>query len=182
MKLTHYSLILALALLWLGCSNNTTNKSSFTMETVKDVDIQRYLGTWYEIARFPHSFEKGLVGVTATYELKPNGNISVLNQGYKGTLTGKHSKAKAFAKIPVPTNTGRLKVYFFWPFGAEYLVLDLDKENYSYALIGSSSPNYLWILSRTPQMDEATYQMLVDKAKGLGYDISKLELVPQKAE
>ena len=85
------------------------------METVKDVDIQRYLGTWYEIARFPHSFEKGLVGVTATYELKPNGNISVLNQGYKGTLTGKHSKAKAFAKIPDPTNTGRLRFTSFGP-------------------------------------------------------------------
>ncbi|MBN1989483.1 MAG: lipocalin family protein [Bacteroidales bacterium] len=152
------------------------------METVKDVDIERFLGTWYEIARFPHSFEKDLVGVTATYSLKSNGNLSVLNQGYKGSLNGKHSKAKAFAKIPDPNNTGRLKVYFFWPFGADYLVLDLDKDNYSYALIGSSAPNYLWILGRTPQMDKQTYQMLVDKAKLLGYDISKLEVVPQKAE
>jgi lipocalin len=106
----------------------------------------------------------------------------VLNQGFKGTLDGKKSKAKAWAKIPDPNEPGRLKVYFFWPFGAEYLILHLDEENYSYAIVGSSSPNYLWILSRTPQMAEETYVDLVNKAKDMGYNIQKLERVPQREE
>jgi lipocalin len=159
-----------------SCVNGQNDR---TMETVKHVDIEKYLGTWYEIARFPHSFERNLVGVTATYGLKKNGKISVLNQGYKYSLDGKHSKARAFAKIPNPNEPGRLKVYFFWPFGADYLILDLDKD-YQWALVGSSSPNFLWILSRTPQMPENEYKRLVNRAKELGYNTNRLELVEQK--
>lgn len=147
----------------------------------KDVELKKFLGVWYEIARFPHSFERDLVGVTATYSLKKNGNIQVINQGYKNTLDGKLKRAKAFAKIPNPSEPGRLKVYFFWPFGADYLILDLDKE-YRWALVGSSSPSYLWILSRTPQMDDRLYESIVEKAKSLGYDTSRLELVPQRVK
>ncbi len=154
-------------------------QSNTNMKTVKDVELAKFLGVWYEIARFPHSFERNLVGVTATYSLKKNGNIQVINQGYKNTLDGKPKKAKAFAKIPDPNEPGRLKVYFFWPFGADYLILDLDKD-YQWALVGSSSPNYLWILSCTPQLDDNIYQSIVEKAKSIGYDIKKLELVPQK--
>jgi lipocalin len=151
------------------------------MQTVSDVDLNRYMGVWYEIGRFPHSFEKGLVGVTATYRLKDNGKVEVLNQGYKNTLDGKLKKAKGFAKVPDPNETGRLKVYFFWPFGGDYLILDLDKD-YQWVLIGSNSKNYLWILSRTPQMPESEYQRLVEKARSLGYDTSRIELVEQKVQ
>ncbi len=165
------------AMVAIGVSALGQNTSD--MKTVQDVEINKFLGVWYEIARFPHSFERNLVGVTATYSLKKNGNIRVVNQGYKNTLDGKHKKAKAFAKIPNANEPGRLKVYFFWPFGADYLILDLDKD-YQWALVGSSSPNYLWILSRTPEMDQALYKAIVDKAKSLGYDTTKLELVPQK--
>lgn len=168
--------VIVIAFLSVSCAKGQTKTE---METVKNVDITRYLGTWYEIARFPHSFERNLVGVTATYSLKKNGNIEVLNQGYKNTLDGKRSKAKAFAKTPNPNEPGRLKVYFFWPFGADYFILDLDSE-YQWALVGSSSPNYLWILSRKPQMEAALYNSIVSKAKSLGYDTSKLELVPQQ--
>ena len=150
------------------------------MKIVKDVDLNKYAGKWYEIARFPHSFEKDLVGVTATYTLRSNGKINVLNEGFKDTLNGKYKKAKAFAKIPDPNNPGRLKVFFFWPFGADYLILELDQDNYQYALVGSSSDNYLWILCRNPHMDEPTYEMLVQKAADRGYDISRLEKVAQK--
>jgi lipocalin len=160
-----------------SCTMNKADKPQRV--TVAKVDLERYMGVWYEIARFPHSFEKGLVGVTATYTKLPSGKIEVLNQGYKGTLDGKRSKVKGWAKIPDPNEPGRLKVYFFWPFGGEYLVLDLDEENYSYVLVGSSSPNYLWIMSRTPQMSEETYNYLVGKAKELGYNLEKLEKVPQ---
>lgn len=172
--------LLALLLILITSTSCTVKKTENPQRvTVAKVDLERYMGVWYEIARFPHSFEKGLVGVTATYTKLPSGKIEVLNQGYKGTLDGKKSKAKGWAKIPDPNEPGRLKVYFFWPFGGEYLVLDLDEENYSYVLVGSSSPNYLWIMSRTPQMSEQTYNYLVGKAKELGYNLEKLEKVPQ---
>ena len=172
--------LISIVLLLASCG--LSDQEVETMDIVKNVDINRYAGKWYEIARFPHRFEKNLVGVTATYTLRPDGKISVLNEGYKNTLDGKHKKAKAFAKIKNPDIPGWLKVYFFWPFGADYLILELDQENYDYALVGSSTDNYLWILSRTPTMDESTYQMLVTKAAGRGYDTSKLERVPQKEE
>ncbi len=176
------SIILKFLLIFvlLGC-NNVARTQSQIMKTVNNVDLNRYMGTWYEIARFPHSFEKGLVGVTANYTLKKNGKVEVLNQGHKDSLNGKLKRAKGFAKVPNPDEPGRLMVYFFWPFGGEYLILDLDK-NYQYVLVGSSSKKYLWILSRTPQLDEITYNELVAKAKSLGFNTALLENVPQKID
>jgi len=147
--------------------------------TVKALDLNRYLGTWYEIARFPHSFEKNLVGVTATYSLREDGKIEVLNQGYKNTLNGERSKAVGKAKIPDKLEPGKLKVSFFWIFYADYFVLELD-ENYQYAMIGSSSDKYFWILSRSPQMEPAVYEMLLEKARKRGYNLDKLYKVPQQ--
>ena len=164
-------------LLLISCGNNGKTQSN-TMKTVDNVNLERYMGTWYEIARFPHSFEKGLVGVSATYSLKKNGKVEVLNQGYKDSLSGKLKRAKGFAKIPDQSIPGRLMVYFFWPFGGEYLILDLD-ENYQYVLVGSSSKNYLWILCRTKTMDETVYSNLLKKAESLGFETSKLKKVPQ---
>ena len=150
--------------------------------TVKELDLNRYLGTWYEIARFPHSFEKNLVGVTATYTLRSDGKIEVLNQGFKFTLNGERSKAVGKAKIPNKLEPGKLKVSFFWIFYADYFVLELDQVNYQYAMIGSSSDKYFWILSRTPQMDPAVYNMLTDKARKRGYNLEKVYKVPQASE
>jgi len=147
--------------------------------TVKALDLNRYLGKWYEIARFPHSFEKNLVGVTATYRLKADGMIEVLNEGFKNTLDGEHSKVIGKAKIPNKLESGKLKVSFFWIFYADYFVLELDEENYQYAMIGSSSDKYFWILCRTPQMNESVYNMLIDKARKRGYHLEKLYKVPQ---
>jgi apolipoprotein D and lipocalin family protein len=147
--------------------------------TVKELDLNRYLGTWYEIARFPHSFEKNLVGVTAIYSLRKDGKIQVLNQGYKNTLNGESSKAVGKAKIPNKLEPGKLKVSFFWIFYADYNVLELD-ENYQYVMIGSSSDKYFWILCRTPQMAPEVYEMLLEKARKRGYNLSKLEKVPQQ--
>jgi lipocalin len=146
--------------------------------TVKELDLNRYLGTWYEIARFPHSFEKNLVGVTATYSMRDDGKIKVVNQGYKNALDGELSLATGKAKIPDPQKPGKLKVSFFWIFYADYNVLELDA-NYQYVMIGSSSPKYFWILSRTPQMDSSTYEMLLEKARKRGYNLDKLYQVPQ---
>lgn len=154
-------------------------QKKINIKTVKNIDIKKYMGVWFEIARFPHKFEKDLVGVTAAYFLKENGKISVLNQGYKYTLDGEHKIAKGKARIVNPDNLGHLQVTFFLCFWTDYLILEIDKD-YQYALVGSSSPNYLWILSRKPQLEESTYNMLVKKAESLGYDISKLQKVLQK--
>ncbi len=170
--------LLLIPLLLNACS---ANKNTRQMKTVKNVSIEKYMGTWYEIARYPHRFEKDLVGVTATYELKENGKIKVINKGYQDSLNGKLKVAKGKAKIPNPNDPGKLKVAFFLFFYADYYILELDTVNYQYALIGSSSPNYLWILSRTPEMKEETYQMLLEKAKERGYDLSKLQKVPQQS-
>lgn len=146
---------------------------------VKDLDINKYLGTWYEIARYDHRFERGLEGVTAHYSFRKDGKIRVENSGYKGTLDGQKSTSIGKAKIPDPSVPSKLKVSFFWFFYGDYFVLELD-ENYQWALIGSSSDNYLWILSRKPVIDESLYQDLISKLKKRGYDVEQLIRVKQK--
>lgn len=146
---------------------------------VKELQLDKYLGTWYEIARYDHRFERNLVGVTATYSMREDGKIKVLNAGYKNNLDGVLSEAVGKAKIPNPTIPSKLKVSFFWIFYGDYFVLELDAQ-YQWAVIGSSSDKYLWILSRTPQMDPTVYQSLLDKLTQRGYATSKLLVVPQK--
>lgn len=174
---TNILLLLSAVLLFLNGGCQTENKLEMNKETVKELDLNRYLGTWYEIARFDHNFEKGLTGVTATYLLKDDGNIRVINQGYKNVLDGKLSIAEGKAKLT--SEPGRLKVSFFWIFYADYFVLELDN-NYQWALVGSSSSKYLWILSRTPQLNEPVKNLILEKATHRGYDISKLIWVDQK--
>ena len=158
------------------CSCQADEKN-MDKSTIKEFDLQRYLGTWYEIARFDHRFERGLVGVTATYSLRDDGKIKVLNQGYKNSLDGKLDVATGKAKTT--HEPGKLKVSFFWIFYADYFIMELD-ENYQWALIGSSSDNYLWILSRTPKLEEETVTHILKKAHSRGYDTSKLIWVEQK--
>ncbi|MEI6577677.1 MAG: lipocalin family protein [Bacteroidota bacterium] len=147
---------------------------------VKELDVQRYLGTWYEIARFNHSFERGLVGVTAKYSLRDDGKIKVVNSGYKDSLNGKFSQAEGKAKIPDPINNpAKLKVSFFLFFYGDYYVMELDKD-YQWAVIGSSSDKYLWILSRKPQIKQDLYNELRERLKKRGYDVSKLIEVRQQ--
>lgn len=147
--------------------------------TVKTLELDRYFGTWYEIARYPHRFEKDLVGVTATYSKKDNGKIKVVNKGYYKSLNGKEKVAVGKAKIPNVNDPGKLKVSFFLFFYSDYFIMELDKD-YQWVLIGSSSPEYLWILSRTPVLEEAVYQKIVDKAVKRGYTTDKLIRVQQK--
>jgi apolipoprotein D and lipocalin family protein len=146
---------------------------------IKNFDLNRYLGVWYETARFPHSFEKELVGVTATYSVRPDGKIKVENAGFKSTLDGERSVALGKAKLAGKPTDGHLKVSFFLFFYADYFIMDIDPD-YQWALIGSKADKYLWILSRTPQMDDITYNKILDKARDLGYDLKLLYKVPQK--
>ena len=173
MKITHL-IFLAIMIPFTGACNDKIDNT-----TVKTVDIELYMGRWYEIARFDHKFERGKVGVTANYSLNDDGTILVVNSGYNGSLDGVLDTAIGKAKQPNSKHPGRLKVSFFWIFYGQYNILELD-DDYSYALIGSSSDKYLWILSRTPQMQQETLNMLLEKAKGRGYDTSKLIYVKQK--
>jgi lipocalin len=150
--------------------------------TVKDVDLERFQGTWYEIARYPNKFEKNMVGVTATYTLRDNGKIRVLNQGYLDSLDGRHKKINGKARVPDPSEPGRLQVSFFLFFYSDYLILELDTEEYQWALIGSSSPDYLWVLSRKPVMPEKIYDQILDKARNRGYELDKLLKVLQRED
>jgi lipocalin len=168
---------IAIGISFVSCK---TQKTMIDKTVVKELNIQKYLGTWHEIARYNHSFERGLVGVTANYSLREDGKIKVLNSGYKNSLEGKFSQAIGKAKIPDPINNpAKLKVSFFLFFYGDYYVLELDKD-YQWALIGSSSDKYLWILSRKPQIENALYNELLHKLQNRGYDVSKLIKVEQK--
>jgi lipocalin len=160
----------------IGCGNQSEKAKMINKTTVKQLDLQRYLGTWYEIARYDHRFERGLVGVTANYSIKDDGNIKVVNQGYKTTLSGRLSIAEGKAKLT--NNPGSLKVSFFWIFYADYHILEIG-DNYEWALIGSKADDYLWILSRTPQMEDNVKHLILKKAEARGYDTSKLIWVEQ---
>nr|WP_320020530.1 lipocalin family protein [uncultured Draconibacterium sp.] len=163
--------------LFTGCSGQ---KQMIDNSVVKELDLQKYLGTWYEIARYDHRFERNLVGVTANYSMRPDGKIKVVNSGYKNTLDGEYSEAIGKAKIPDPENEpAKLKVSFFWIFYGDYYVLELDKD-YQWAVIGSSTDKYLWILSRTPQMAPEIYTDLLKRIADRGYDTSALIKVKQK--
>jgi apolipoprotein D and lipocalin family protein len=137
------------------------------------VDLKRYMGTWYEIARYPHRFQEGCVGTTATYSLRDDGKVDVLNQCYKEKLDGERVKAHGKAWVVDPATNAKLKVSFFWPFSGHYWIIDLGK-NYEYAVVGHPDRTYLWILSRSPEMDEQLYNDIIEKLKTQSYDTSKL--------
>lgn len=150
--------------------------------TVDALDLSRYMGRWYEIARFDHRFERGLKRMTATYTLLPNGTVRVENGGWKPGVPPVYKTAIGRAYLPDASYPGRLKVAFFLWFYADYYVLELDSEEYSYALIGSSSDKYLWILSRTPVLSEEVKKRLLATAEHRGYDTNRLIWTDQTNE
>lgn len=148
--------------------------------TVTNLDLNHYMGLWYEIARYDNRFERGLVDVTATYTLRPDGTIRVENRGCKRNSPYDICKtATGHAKMPDPAHPGKLKVSFFLNFYSDYYILELDQEDYNYALVGSSTDKYLWILSRTPQLPEEIKKKLVTAAEHRGYDTNRLHWIDQ---
>ncbi len=137
------------------------------------IDLGKYLGKWYEIARFDHVFERDMQMVTAEYKLLPNGQIQVINSGYKD---GKFKET--IGKAKTTDTSGLLRVSFFLNFYSDYRVLMIDKD-YQYVLVGGNSPKYLWILSRTPQLSPEILQNIIDVAEDKGYDTEKLIFVEQ---
>ena len=146
---------------------------SSPLTTVSHVDLNRYMGEWYEIARYPNSFQKGCVGSKATYTLLDDGKVSVLNECYDGSFSGKLRSAKGKAWVIDKKTNAKLKVSFFWPFSGDYWIIDLGK-NYEYAVVGHPKRKYLWILSRTKTMEEKVYKAILSRLKDKQYDTSKL--------
>lgn len=148
----------------------------FDNSTVDEFDLSRYLGEWYEVARYDHSFERGLDNTMAEYILQDDGKVVVLNTGWKN---GKFKLAEGKAKYPDPEGEpGALRVSFFLFFYSDYNVMMVD-ENYQISLVGSKAEKYLWILSRTPEPDPTLLDMVLEEAQKRGYDTSKLIWVDQ---
>ena len=168
--------ILSLALFGL-CTTAIAQKVDNS--TITSFDLNRYLGKWYEIARFDHSFERDLVGSMAESSMRDDGKIKVLNSGHIKTLDGPYKESTGKAKVKKNGKPGQLQVSFFGPFYSDYYILDLAPD-YSYSVVGSSSPKYLWILSRTPQLASEQRSKILKNLQQRGYDTSKLIWVEQK--
>lgn len=166
-------LVTGLAMTLAGCGGRHA-----PLPTVDHVDLDRYLGTWYEIARYPAPFQEGCVATSATYSPRDGGGIRVLNRCLVESFEGELREAEGRAKVVDRDTNAKLKVTFFWPFYGDYWVLGLGPE-YQWALIGEPSRRYLWILSRTSQMDEATFRDIVGRLPALGYDPERLLVTPQ---
>jgi len=145
-------------------------KNEDTLEVVPHVELEKYLGKWYEIARLPAKFEEGCSDVTATYLLSKSGSVTVLNECKRN---GKVKAAKGRAKIVDKSTGAKLKVTFFWPFYGDYWIIKLG-DNYDYAIVGTPSRKYLWILNRNPQMDDRLFSQLTEFANSKGFDVQKL--------
>ncbi len=172
----HY-LIPMLLILILACGlAGKAAKDENPVQTVASVDIQRYLGVWYQQAFYPARFQKADCGkvVTAEYSLLENGKIRVINTCYadaEGKVVKNRAKAKAWSVDP---SNSKLKVMFFWPFKGDYWIVKLDQQNYSYTVVSDPSREYLWILTREKTFDRNTYQEIVDWLHSNGWNIDRL--------
>ncbi len=140
---------------------------------VEDFQQARYLGQWYEIARLDHRFERGLSDVTATYSARDDGGIDVLNRGYHAQ-DGEWQQAEGRAYFVEDAQTAYLKVSFFGPFYGSYVVFELDREAYQYAFVSGPDRDYLWLLARTPEVDDALIARFRERAAALGFDVQAL--------
>lgn len=166
-------ILMAFVVLLTGCVGLPEN-----VKPVEQFNADRYLGKWYEIARLDHSFERGLSKVSASYSLREDGGIRVINRGYDAQKQQwKEAEGKAY--FVEGADRGYLKVSFFGPFYGSYIVAELDHAHYQYSLVSGPDKSYLWILSRTPQMNQETQKRLVEKAAALGFDTGKLIFVEQ---
>ena len=158
---------LALVLLLAGCTGKPDG-----VEPVEGFDLDRYLGTWYEMARLDHSFERGLENISASYSMREDGGVYVLNRGFSAEK-GEWKEAEGKADFVGSSDLGHLKVSFFGPFYGSYIVFELD-DNYQYAFVSGPNTSYLWLLSRTPKVDQAVIDQFIERASSLGFETDKL--------
>ncbi|WP_196139931.1 lipocalin family protein [Aliikangiella sp. G2MR2-5] len=157
--------------------NFTCQANDWSIQPVSNFDSNRYLGTWYEIARIDNSFERELDNVTATYWLKKNGDIGVKNKGFN-TEDGEWEEAQGYAEFAIEESVGHLEVTFFWPFYADYIVFEIDPD-YQYAFIASDSEDYLWLLAREPVVDDSIIEKFLKLAKEKKFNTKELIFVSQ---
>jgi apolipoprotein D and lipocalin family protein len=157
----------------MACAGRSSETSGPPLQTVERVELERYLGTWYEIASYPQRFQKNCTATTATYAAGEDGEIDVLNQCRKHTLDGKLDVAKGRARVVDATSNAKLEVSFFGPFWGDYWIIDLGRD-YEYAVVGHPSREYLWVLSRTRTMDATTYAGILERLDAQHYDTSAL--------
>jgi apolipoprotein D and lipocalin family protein len=169
----YVSCLLIVCFLVNGCSSVPT-KSSPELQVVPHVDIERYMGKWYEIALYPNWFEKGCFRSTAFYEKLEDGQIKVTNQCRMNGPDGELNEAIGKATIADSKTNAKLKVQFFWPFKGDYWIIDLDRD-YQYAIVSEPNRQYLWILSRSPNMDVQTLESLNEKIRSKGFDLTYLK-------
>lgn len=147
-------------------------------QPMKPVELKRYLGTWFEQARYEASFQRECEGVTAHYALKPDGSVQVVNTCRQGAVNGPSRSAEATAKVVEGSNGSKLKVTFVWPFEGDYWVLDRAND-YSWSIVGEPAGRYLWLLTRSAKLSEQQYAALVKRAASLGYDVGMLRRTKQ---
>jgi apolipoprotein D and lipocalin family protein len=164
-----------------GCATTSTKRLQLPpLEAVSEVDLARYVGTWFEIANFPQRFQRGCTGTTATYTVRSDGEIDVLNRCRNDSLDGELRSNLGRARITDRATNAKLEVSFFRPFWGDYWVIDLD-DDYQYAVVGHPGRDYLWILSRTPTMVDTTYKAILGRLETRGYDTSRLVLTEQSS-
>ncbi|MDY0060400.1 MAG: lipocalin family protein [Myxococcota bacterium] len=165
---------LLLGLVGAGCATTTTERLNLpALRVVAQVELARYVGTWYEIANFPQSFQRGCTATTATYTLRADGEIDVVNRCRKGTPAGPEKKAQGRARVVDRVSNAKLEVSFFRPFWGDYWIVDLGQQ-YEYAVVGHPSRDYLWILSRTPELAKDVYDGIVGRLAAQGYETGRL--------
>ncbi len=174
----HIALLLGLTIFTASCA--TGQQDQPPLKTVRFVDLQRYLGKWYEIASYPAWFQKDCTATTAEYSLLADGNIQVVNRCRKERLDGPVDEVVGHAQVVDTTTNARLTVSFFWPFSGNYWIIDLD-EGYQWAVVSEPRRKYLWILSRTPTIDEDTYATIVTRLQEMGYSRERLNRTTQVA-
>ncbi len=173
--------LLAPFLAFLGCGTTATERLGLPpLTTVGQVDLTRYAGVWYEISSFPQRFAKGCLGTTATYTIRADGDVDVVNRCRKGTLDGEESVAEGRARVVDKVTQAKLEVSFFRPFWGDYWIIDLGT-NYEYAVVGHPSRDYLWVLSRTPTMDPEFYNAILGRLTAQGYEVDRLVPMVQPA-
>lgn len=169
-------LVLGLAALLGGCLGIPQG-----VTPVRDFELDRYLGTWYEIARLDHFFERGLSHVTANYARRDDGGVRVLNRGFSAK-EDRWKEAEGKAYFVNETDEGYLKVSFFGPFYSSYVIFELDRETYQHAFVSGKDLSYLWLLSRSPEVSEEVWERFLSRACELGVDTGELIRVEQKPE
>lgn len=156
----------------------STMANAQKLATVASVDLKKYMGTWHEIASYPQRFQKGCHCTTATYTLSDKGYVIVENKCKRDSASGKESYIKGKAFVVKNSGNAKLKVQFFWPFKGKYWIIDLA-DDYSYAVVSHPNKKYLWILCRTPKMDDAVYKGILARLKEKGFDLDKIRITPQ---